>query len=357
MSADVQSTNLNTEDLSEIMWIKPEYAKERIKKAGEVLIGKENPSITIDDAFKIVSNWRSSHAFPLNSIQNSLRYRVKKIDKEYLIAQRLKRLSSIENKLRRFGNIKLHNMQDIGGCRIILSTNELVYKFRNDIVENNNSQSFVIRKEDDYINTPKNTGYKGIHLISEYCGKGDFNKLKIEIQIRSKAQHYWATGVEIIGTFTNQQLKAGIGEENWLEFFRLLSSLITNLENNEHLNLDYIHRIKQLDNELKIRDKLIGYSISTNHAEQSEKRQGQFLVKLDVEKRNLSIEYFKKTQLVEATEKYIELEQKYQQENINIVLIEAKSIQDLRKGYPNYFADSKTLLGYINHFVEEANKD
>jgi putative GTP pyrophosphokinase len=271
------------------MWIKPEYPRKKIGRAGEVLIGKENQSFTIDHALAIVSNWRSSHAYPLNSIQNSLRYRAKKIDEEYLVAQRLKRLSSIKNKLNRFPEMKLHRMQDIGGCRAILSSNELVYKLRDDII---GIQNFNIRKEDDYIATPKDTGYRGIHLISEYCGKEEFNGLRIEIQLRSRLQHYWATGVEIIGTFTNQQLKAGIGGNDWLLFFQLMSLLIANIENNELINLDYAKKIKQLDEELKIKEKLAGYSVITNHTEQLGNSKGRFLVTLNVDERRLRFEYF-----------------------------------------------------------------
>ena len=106
-------------------WIKPECSKTRVGKAGEYLIGARAEKEFLEESITILINWRSAHAFPLNSIQNSLRHRAKKVDKDYLITQRLKRISSIENKLRRFPTMELNRMQDIGGCRVILSSNSM----------------------------------------------------------------------------------------------------------------------------------------------------------------------------------------------------------------------------------------
>src|SRR5207249_3848889 len=74
------------------------------------------------DALTVINNWRSSHSFPLNTFQVSLRHHVKEIDPRGLVAQRIKRLSSIHTKLRRFSWLKLSEMQDIGGCRAIVSS-------------------------------------------------------------------------------------------------------------------------------------------------------------------------------------------------------------------------------------------
>src|ERR1700676_217452 len=55
-------------------------------------------------------------------IKMTLFNRARKIDPRALIAQRLKRRPSIEIKLRDNPNMKLSQMQDIGGCRAILRT-------------------------------------------------------------------------------------------------------------------------------------------------------------------------------------------------------------------------------------------
>lgn len=51
---------------------------------------------------------------------------------------------------------------------------------------------------DDYISTPKESGYRSLHL--KYKNKNkyrpDYDGLQIEIQLRTKLQHIWATAVE-----------------------------------------------------------------------------------------------------------------------------------------------------------------
>lgn len=331
-------------------WIKPEYSKTRVGKAGEYLIGARAEKELLEESITILNNWRSAHAFPLNSIQNSLRHRAKKVDKDYLITQRLKRISSIENKLRRFPTMELNRMQDIGGCRVILSSNSMVDKLKHDILKTN---CFEMINEYDYLRFPKESGYRGIHLIFKYCGKRreEFQGLKIEIQIRSKIQHYWATAVEIVGTFTNQQLKAGFGNEEWLLFFKLVSKLLDDFENGRLSKTELVKEIKELDEKLRIIEKLKTYSVITDFAESIEQKTGRFLLLLDVNKQSIQIKHFRNEELKEATEEYIKLEQTHQEENVDIVLIEAKSIQELKKGYPNYFADSTAFIEQLSSLI------
>jgi hypothetical protein len=85
-------------------------------------------------ALDIVNNWRSSHSFPLNIFTVGLKRRAKGIDAQCIIAQRIKRMSSIELKLRRFPTMTKAQMQDLGGCRAVMSSvpavNRLVKAYR-----------------------------------------------------------------------------------------------------------------------------------------------------------------------------------------------------------------------------------
>src|SRR5205807_684291 len=84
----------------------------------------------------------------------------------------------------------------------------------------------------DYIQTPRDSGYRSIHLIFRYYSDKNttYNNLKIEIQIRSVNQHAWATAVETVGTFVGQALKSSQGEKDWLSFFMLMGTAIANIE-------------------------------------------------------------------------------------------------------------------------------
>src|ERR1700690_3451494 len=108
-------------------WTKPQFSRSQVDDAGKVLTSASQDYLKMFDAQAVINNWRSSHAFPLNTFQNGLRQRAKLVDSNSLVAQRIKRLSSIEAKLRRFSNMKLSQMQDIGGCRAIVATSAKVY--------------------------------------------------------------------------------------------------------------------------------------------------------------------------------------------------------------------------------------
>jgi ppGpp synthetase/RelA/SpoT-type nucleotidyltranferase len=92
-----------------------------------VLVASSDPKATsfdIDEYENALSviNWRASHSFPLNTFKIGLLSRTGKVDSKGLVAQRIKRLSSIQQKLDRFSGMKLSRMQDIAGCRSIVSS-------------------------------------------------------------------------------------------------------------------------------------------------------------------------------------------------------------------------------------------
>ena len=101
-------------------------------------------------------------------------------------------------------------MQDIGGCRAIVSTVRDVERLNEHI--QSSSTRHKLHREYDYIKEPKDTGYRGIHLTYKYNGeKEEYKDYFVEIQLRSKVQHAWATAVEIVDTFTKQALKSSRG--------------------------------------------------------------------------------------------------------------------------------------------------
>src|SRR5207244_3731508 len=77
---------------------------------------------------------------------------------------------------------------------------------------------------------PKPDGYRSTHLVFRFCSESPeraiYNGQRIEIQIRSKLQHLWATAVETAQVFTGQALKSKVknATDDWLRFFALTSS-------------------------------------------------------------------------------------------------------------------------------------
>ena len=99
----------------------PAFSRGEVDRAGRLLArnGVAADPLVIGHALDVINNWRSSHSFPLNTFQMTLRNRAALICEQPIVARRLKRVPSIFAKLRRFPTMKLSQMQDIGGghCR------------------------------------------------------------------------------------------------------------------------------------------------------------------------------------------------------------------------------------------------
>lgn len=114
--------------ISQPKWKVVEYSRSQIINAGSIIRGDGSTDDQITEATRVIDNWRAAHAFPLHVIYIHLRGMAK--DKSsVIVAERLKRLDSIVNKLKREKNMNLWTMQDLGGCRVIVPTVEDVYAF------------------------------------------------------------------------------------------------------------------------------------------------------------------------------------------------------------------------------------
>lgn len=187
----------------------------------------DNPAF--DDAFYKVAAFRETFAYPLYIVTKILRKRALSTDLGAVVSSRSKRITSIVTKLSRQPAMKLTTMQDLGGCRAILSSigqvNRLVKDFRVNIAPRLNEPVEIF----DYISRPKADGYRGVHYVVRYHPKrrklNGFPSRRIEIQLRSKLQHEWAMAVETVDLFTSQTLKLGGGNPKWQRFFLLASKL------------------------------------------------------------------------------------------------------------------------------------
>jgi hypothetical protein len=84
-------------------WAKLQYERRQVDAAGRVLAKLQFPVTTMEGlgALGIINNWRSSHAYPLNTFQLALRRKAHKIERDAIVVQRAKRLEPIHAKLAR----------------------------------------------------------------------------------------------------------------------------------------------------------------------------------------------------------------------------------------------------------------
>lgn len=206
------------------------HSRTKVDKAGRDLVSLADMPEQMEDVLAIVNDWRSFHAFPLNSITVGLKLKAKRIDGDALVVQRLKRSRSILSKLIREPKMRLTQMQDTGGCRAVLDTVDSVYRLKESCLDKKGQYEVV--QVDDYIRSPKKSGYRSLHIVLRYNSKKypKYNKLLIEVQARTLTQHSWATAVETVGAVIGQALKSSEGEEQWLSYFQNASLALEYME-------------------------------------------------------------------------------------------------------------------------------
>ncbi len=349
-------------------WTSPEYGKAEVDKAGKTLTQLSVSTSQLEQALTVMSNWRSSHSFPMNTFKIRLGRASKKIDTQAVVVQRLKRVPSIVRKLNRTQTqtMKLSQMQDIGGCRAVLSDVSLVRKLSDIYTDKRKSRGLKHKKvnEKDYIKNPKPDGYRSIHLIYKYKSdkKSTYDGLLVEIQIRSRIQHAWATAVETVDLFTKQAIKSNEGRPEWIEFFKLVSSAFAVMEGeapvpNTPTDPDVLRQeIKKRAVELRVFQKMEKWTKAITIIEPKMKELHFFLLVLDVseqDKEKLEIRGYLKDAERTATDQYLEAEKSQgRNPDKDVVLVAADSIDELKKAYPNYFIDTSHFLEYLKNYLE-----
>ncbi len=354
-------------------WEKLKYAKSQINDAGKILANDNSPEEEKGRALEILNNWRAVHSYPMHIFQMRLKNKSQKIDKNSLTAQRLKRVPAIIYKLQRKyhghnPSMKLYQIQDIGGCRAVLSSVSQVRKlYEEDYLKGDLKHKRVGLK--DYITNPKEDGYRGIHIIYKYNSdkqrKKEYNGLLIEIQIRSKLQHLWATAIETVDFFTRQAIKSNEGHPDWMDFFKLVGSAFAKMENcpvvptTPEDEKELYSKIKEKEKELKVISKMSGWTSAMNYFKQeieakNKKRVQFFLLELDIVGEKLNIKSYTKEEEHTAINDYSTLEKRHSgRKDYDVVLVGVDTANDLEKAYPNYFVDTREFLSYLQKITNK----
>jgi ppGpp synthetase/RelA/SpoT-type nucleotidyltranferase len=307
----------------------------------------------IREAFTIANNWRAAHHWPMRKLRHEIIGFMNKRDKlDGLTAARLKRMTSIRKKLIRYPSLNLNQIQDIAGCRIILPSISDVHTFNRRFFDHN---PHTIRGIDPYIENPKSDGYRTHHIKLEFKSQTDdaahHNGRRIELQVRTRLQHAWATAVEAVGLFRNEDMKAGQGDPDWLRLFELMSSefaateecsLVPNAPPERERRLE----ISDLDSKLnatRILDNIKNsVEYTSNYVHDYNAR--YYIIRYDRSKRIVSIDAVNNPQ---DSYKYTMLDelQNYQKtSDTEVVVVEVNKIANLKEAYPNYFGDVEVFM-------------
>ena len=200
-------------------------SKTKIDKSGRALSNAGELTEEILELEEVFDSYRAAHLEPLSKTTLELQKWLHDYGGNYYIAQRLKRKPQILRKLKRL-SVRLTQLQDIGGCRIIVNSNRDV----DDLVEFIRSQmsrdkNFKLQRITDYRDRGRDiTGYRSVHLILMIEDR------VLELQIRSRIQHYWAESIERTSVIYGHHLKEQEGDVAVINYFKELSDVFYEIE-------------------------------------------------------------------------------------------------------------------------------
>jgi len=178
------------------------------------------------------------------------------------------------------------------------------------------------------------------------------------VQIRSQIQHAWATAVEVAAVLLSQPLKSSIGSDVWLRFFTLASSLFADIERTPSVpgtpsGRELVAEISALQTQLGVIDILREYNKALHEIpERAMKGAQAFLLALNPSRRQLRITPFVNRSLARHAGRYLQTELGLDEAaGEQAVLVNVKSLKELRRAYPNYFLDTGFFLAYLRTAV------
>ena len=193
-----------------------------------------------DEALRVVRTYRDDHKLALVTANNGLRSCLRTLDLEGEVTQRLKRVPTIVDKLLRQPTMKLSQMHDIGGCRVVLESAAEVEKAKSRFSRNSRTRNGKDDRIIDYVECPRVSGYRAVHLRTVYRDR------KVEVQLRTPGQHGWAVFVEELGGIFGHDLKSGLGPPSVLEWLGKLAEGIASGESGVALDATFRHELARL---------------------------------------------------------------------------------------------------------------
>ena len=322
----------------------PGGSKSRVNRAGNNI----RNNIATPSDLQAIEEWRAAHRGVLNTFQAILRTRTKGTN--VTVAQRHKRKNTIFDKLQRLPDMQLARMDDVAGCRLIFKSIKELNQFRN--IFHKARFNHKRRNEPDkydYIKSPKNTGYRGIHDIYEYDVNSESGKslagLYIEIQYRTLVQHAWATAVEVVGFITESQPKFQQGDKRYEYEMALASEMLARAHEGlkgpfpEKTDREVLEEFLAIDNELSLIKTLRG--LNQAKSEVSDKKN---TILIFSDKGQLEVKSYRDAP--EALRALFLLE--VQMPHSDIVLVRADSSEEVREAFRNYFSDAREFIRLID---------
>lgn len=310
---------------------------------------RQNPDNVSPEDLMMLQDLRVTYKEPLAIIFKEIEKMAIKADRDCICTYRVKRIESIISKLKRLPQMQLQRAEDIAGMRCIMTTEANVYKLFENLKKKESKLPFEIKSVHDYIETPKETGYKSIHVNVQLRN----DSRRIEIQIRSIQQHNWATLVEITDQIFGIKLKEYGRDANadLFDFHKLLS-----IPDNKHGKKER-RRVAEIACEYNYLEKIssvfVQNYINVRSQWNKQSRYNKTFILISTDPNGIpDFQLF--STFDEAEKAYFELYTN-NNESRNIVLthIRDKSFSKVSTAYSNYFMTYNSILVRIHRILAE----
>jgi len=188
--------------------IRNAFSKTQIDRLGDRLKG--GPHTESD--LRLLDDYRRSFGEAYEAVVQTIRQRG-----EFPTGRLAKSTFSIVEKLRR-ESIRLSQMQDIAGCRVVVADVVEQEQFVASLRTVFPGASVIDRRD------KPSYGYRAVHIIAEISGK------PVEIQVRTALQHLWAELSEKSSDVLDPTIKYGGGTDEWRSLLTSISKSVAAYE-------------------------------------------------------------------------------------------------------------------------------
>lgn len=330
----------------------PKISKKSVRRAGRVLANAASADQQLNDAAERVNLWRKMHVPVLQALFDVLEDAVG-MSGDVLVAGRIKKFDTIVDKLRRPNAVKnLDTMYDIVGCRVVFPSLDMLNLSCKRLFDLGCWDQEKTSKH-NYLDCPKESGYRGRHLVFVFNDEESGCKLNAELQLRTSFQHAWATAVEMYDmAVEGSRLKYNEIDNQSGVFFKRASDLIHCFEVGGDRGT---YNVEALIRELREADRKGGILSVLESAGQSVSILGNppkvcvrdyCLIDFNVPEQSIVL---KKLPLESAVQEYFQEECKANRDATghNMVLVRGADIGKLERAYPNYFGDISVFSNFI----------
>ena len=327
--------------------------------SGKALLAGPETGFPYTDANLVVEDWRKLHMVPLEELVGDVaRVLAQAGVMAAFSSHRLKRMTSIVAKLRHNPGMGLGGLQDIGGARFVFEDIPSLLRAQEVVATAMFTHFVPDRSPYDYVAHPKPSGYRSIHFAFKYVSDNpDYDGLRVELQLRTRLQHDWAMAVETAELISKSALKASLGDQDWLEFFKLSSAVFAQKEGmpvaesfRDYTERDFCVLYAQLEQKCMFLDQLQALVSAVKITEEHTLKEGYAVILIQFTEKRVQLRHFPSENLEEATKYYGEVEKSINDELSAVVLVSVSDMKELKEAYPSYFLNASEFVQSLQDF-------